>query len=68
MCEVERIMNSRPITTVSNDPNDNEPLTPRQVQYLADIFWERWSREYLPLMQLTAYTKVGTPKKEFGCW
>ena len=23
----------------------------RQVQYLADIFWKRWSREYLPLLQ-----------------
>ncbi|XP_022795598.1 uncharacterized protein LOC111334170 [Stylophora pistillata] len=80
MCEVESIMNSRPITTVSSDPNDNEPLTPnhllllklevslppglfkredslsrrrwKQVQYLADIFWKRWSREYLPLLQL----------------
>ena len=73
-------MNSRPITTVSGDPNDLEPLTPnhllllksevalppglfkredllsrrrwRQVQYLADIFWRRWSKEYLPLLQL----------------
>ena len=23
----------------------------RQVQYLADIFWNRWSQEYLPLLQ-----------------
>lgn len=80
MCEVESIMNSRPITTVSSDPNDMEPLTPnhllllkseiipppglfkkedllsrrrwKQVQYLADIFWRRWSKEYLPLLQL----------------
>lgn len=23
----------------------------RQVQYLADLFWKRWSQEYLPLLQ-----------------
>ncbi|XP_034081069.1 uncharacterized protein LOC117552007 [Gymnodraco acuticeps] len=79
LCEVEAIMNDRPITTVTNDPNDLEPLTPnhllqlrtnpilppglfqredlysqrrwKQVQYLADLFWKRWTREYLPLMQ-----------------
>jgi hypothetical protein len=79
MCEVEFIMNSRPLTTVSSDPNDLEPLTPnmllnlksdrplppdvfektdnhsrkrwRQVQYLADLFWKRWRREYLSSLQ-----------------
>jgi len=79
MCIVESIVNSRPITTVSDDPRDQEALTPnhllllrgdaslpfeanekdlysrkrwRQVQYLANIFWSRWSREYLPILQL----------------
>lgn len=79
LCEVESIINGRPITSVSDDPHDLEPLTPnhlllmktqpnlppgifnqndlytrkrwRQIQYLADLFWRRWTREYLPLLQ-----------------
>ena len=79
MCEVEAIVNGRPITKLSDDPRDMEPLTPnhllllragpavppgifskqdcynkrrwRQVQYLADVFWRRWVREYLPSLQ-----------------
>lgn len=79
MCEVEAIVNGRPITKLSDDPRDLEPLTPnhllllragsavppgkfnkddsysrcrwRQVQFLADVFWYRWIREYLPILQ-----------------
>lgn len=79
LCEVEAIINDRPITKASNDPNDLEPLTPnhllllntkpfippgvfspedcypkrrwRQVQYMADLFWKRWTKEYLPELQ-----------------
>ena len=77
-CEVEGIVNSRPLTPVSDDPKDEGPLTPnhilllrpvptlcpgpfvktdtygrrwRHVQFLADCFWRRWLREYLPLLQ-----------------
>ena len=75
MAEVEKILNDRPITQVSTDPNDSKALTPsmllllrvntcmppgvfdkndsycrrwwRQVQYLANIFWRRWTSIYL---------------------
>ncbi len=79
LCEVEAIMNDRPITKSSNDPNDLEPVSQnhlllmkklpimppgvfvkedcysrrrwRHIQYMADLFWSRWTREYLPLLQ-----------------
>ncbi|KAL2099386.1 hypothetical protein ACEWY4_005866 [Coilia grayii] len=79
MCEVESVLNNRPLTTTTDDPTDPEPLTPnhlllmkkqpvlppglfkredsysrrrwKQVQYLADLFWKRWVREYLPMLQ-----------------
>ena len=83
----EGIVNNRPITPASADPNDLEALTPnhlllmrpaalvplqtdqtdlyrrnwRQVQYLADLFWKRWSREYLPLLR--ARTKWTEPHR-----
>ena len=78
-CECEAILNSRPITSPSNDVNDLEALTPqhllllktqpnlppgvfqredtysrrrwRQVQYMSDLFWKRWTKEYLPQLQ-----------------
>jgi len=80
MCVVESIVNSRPLTPLSDDPLDPAPLTPnhllrsgtcsfvypetefsrkdlyvrrrwRQVLYQGDVFWRRWTREYLPLLQ-----------------
>ncbi|CAI5695127.1 unnamed protein product [Oreochromis niloticus] len=79
LCEAEAIVNSRPITKASTDPNDLEALTPnhllllktkplmppgvfqkgdvygrrrwRQVQYMSDLFWKCWVKEYLPQLQ-----------------
>ncbi|XP_077982843.1 uncharacterized protein LOC144437710 [Glandiceps talaboti] len=79
MCEVEAVINSRPITRVSNDTTDPQALTPnhllllqsgqvpppgvfqkednlarrrwRQIQHLANVFWRRWSKEYLTRLQ-----------------
>ena len=79
ICEVEAILNGRPLTKISDDPYDFNALTPnhllllrstasfppgifsiadnysrrrwKQVPYMTDIFWKRWTREYLPRLK-----------------
>ena len=91
LCEVEATINTRPLTIVSHDLNDVEPLTPnhllllkgkpnfppgvfvktdiyvrrrwRQAQFLANLFWKRWLREYLT--QLQERQKWLKPKRNF---
>ena len=73
-----KVPNNRPITAVSDDPEDCSALTPnhfllqkatqlppgvfvkedslsrkrcRKVQFLANHYWKRWIREYLPTLQ-----------------
>ncbi|XP_063968669.1 uncharacterized protein LOC135157358 [Lytechinus pictus] len=92
MCLVEAVINGRPLTVVSDDYRDLEPLTPnhllllrqsnvlpfdvsekrdlysqrrwRQIQYLADVFWRRWIREYLPALQQRE--KWSTPSRNIA--
>ena len=91
LCEVEKILNDRPLTPISDHPDDPEPLTPnkllllksnswlppdvfrshdkyskrwRQAQFLANSFWKRWIKDYLPALQ--ARQKWCSPRRNFA--
>ena len=77
-CEVESMINGRPLTKLNDSPDDLAPLAPyhlllsqgnvsgppgkfveadmlrkrwRHVQHLANQFWRKWLRAYLPELQ-----------------
>ncbi|BET00521.1 Retrotransposon protein [Nesidiocoris tenuis] len=91
--EAEGILNSRPLTHVSLDSADDEPLTPnhfligqptlhpmtpqeedsvclkkvwRTTQLLADHFWQRWVKEYLPTLVLNKNCAVKNKDVKIG--
>ncbi|XP_006819913.1 uncharacterized protein LOC102808185 [Saccoglossus kowalevskii] len=92
-CEVEAIINSRPITQPSGEAHDVETLTPnmlltmkstslppclvtksdsyavsrwKKVQYLTEIFWKRWKKEYLPQLQVRQKWLKQRPNLKLG--
>ncbi|XP_046145861.1 uncharacterized protein LOC123989204 [Osmia bicornis bicornis] len=48
--EIEAILNSRPLCSISTDPNDPVALTPAHLLARQD-FWKRWQLEYLGELQ-----------------
>ncbi|KAM7402818.1 hypothetical protein PAMP_018029 [Pampus punctatissimus] len=94
MSEVTAIVNARPLTAVSTDPEHPEILTPamlltqkaaappvipghfddrdlfraqwRRVQYLANVFWGRWKREFLSELQPRRKWRTPKPNLQVG--
>ena len=92
LTEVECIINSRPLTVPTSDPEDLDPLTPnhiltmksrvvmpppgnfqradlylckrwKRVQYLSNVFWSRWRKEYVQNLQQRG--KWNRPQRNF---
>lgn len=95
VCEAEAVVNSRPLTAISDCPDDLRPLSPshlltlkeggahsppgnfleyhvygrkrwRRVQYLANLFWSRWKREYIHLLQPRSKWNKATRNLQVG--
>ena len=94
MAEVTAIVNARPLTSVSTDPDQPVILTPamlltqkvgtppvppgqfdssdlmrsqwRRVQSLANIFWDRWKKEYISGLQGCRIWRTKRPNLQEG--
>lgn len=89
LCQIESILNSRPLTPLSSSPDDLSPLTPahfligrpltslpqgsyidipdgrlklyQQRQKMVQLFWKRWSIEYINNLQVRLKWKINGP-------
>ncbi|XP_057700851.1 uncharacterized protein LOC130921225 [Corythoichthys intestinalis] len=94
LAEVTAIVNARPLTAVSTDPENPVILTPamlltqqvgtppippgqfqtsdlfkaqwKRVQYLANVFWSRWQKEYIAGLQVRRKWKIKKPNLQMG--
>lgn len=94
MAEVIGIVNARPITPVSSDPENPAVLSPsmiltqksdavdnslgnvelkdlykaqwRRVQFMAELFWQRWRNEYLQQLQVRRKWQSDRPNLKTG--
>ncbi|XP_057699014.1 uncharacterized protein LOC130920115 [Corythoichthys intestinalis] len=94
LAEVTAIVNARPLTAVSTDPENPVILTPamlltqkvgtppippgqfqtsdlfkaqwKRVQYLANVFWSRWQKEYIAGLQVRHKWKTKKPNLQMG--
>jgi hypothetical protein len=94
LCQIEAILNSRPLTPLSDDTSDFMPLTPARflvggpitsypepsfevtpdsrlsrweaIEKQRQIFWSRWSKEYLTVLQQRNKWKDAEPNLHVG--
>ena len=61
LCELERILNDKPLTPLSDQTDDSEPLTPSKLLLLR-------SNSCLPLMSLKVTTSIQSASAKHNAW